>query len=88
MGLAGTGSGLQSDNNKTVARVTITCPECAGTRKLILLPQTLQELLHIGAGKFGTMPTKVLTEDGVEIDEIEVIRDGDNLTLVEKQDSE
>lgn len=65
-------------------RVTISCPEkgeVAG--KLVLLPRTFQELLEIGAKKFGVLPpTKVLSKDGAEIDGIEVIRDGDHLTFV------
>jgi ankyrin repeat protein len=65
------------------ARVTVSCPEkgeVAG--KLVLLPKTFQELLEIGAKKFGVLPTKVLSKDGAEIDGIEVIRDGDHLTFV------
>uniref|UniRef100_A0A7N0V356 Potassium channel n=1 Tax=Kalanchoe fedtschenkoi TaxID=63787 RepID=A0A7N0V356_KALFE len=92
MGLTSHHSGYPStavtDINKTVARVTISCRECESTRKLVLLPQTLQELLDVGAKKFGINPTKVITEDGVEIDDIEVIRDGDNLILVESHPSE
>ncbi|XP_042973333.1 potassium channel AKT1-like [Carya illinoinensis] len=65
------------------ARVTISCPEkgeVAG--KLMLLPGSFQELLEIGAKKFGVSPSKVLSKDGAEIDNIDVIRDGDHLTLV------
>ncbi|XP_059432578.1 potassium channel AKT1-like isoform X1 [Corylus avellana] len=65
------------------ARVTVSCPEkgqVAG--KLVLLPKTFQELLEIGAKKFGVLPTKVLSKDGAEVDGIEVIRDGDHLTFV------
>lgn len=65
------------------ARVTIYCPEkgeAAG--KLVLLPGSFQELLEIGAKKFGVSSPKVLTKDGAEIDGIEVIRDGDHLIFV------
>lgn len=65
------------------ARVTISCPEkgeVAG--KLMLLPGSFQELLEMGAKKFGVSPSKVLSKDGAEIDDIEVIRDGDHLILV------
>lgn len=64
-------------------RVTICCPEkgeAAG--KLVLLPGSFQELLEIGAKKFGVSSPKVLTKDGAEIDGIEVIRDGDHLIFV------
>lgn len=62
--------------------MTLSCPEkgeVAG--KLVLLPQSLQELLDIGAKKFGFSPTKVLTKEGAEIEDIEVVRDGDHLVL-------
>ncbi|CAN1787320.1 Potassium channel AKT1 [Linum perenne] len=65
------------------ARVTISCPEKGDdTRKLVLLPKSFQELLELGAKKFGIQVAKVLTNDRVEVDEIEVIRDGDYLILV------
>ncbi|KAI8569008.1 hypothetical protein RHMOL_Rhmol02G0245600 [Rhododendron molle] len=63
-------------------RVTISCPEkgeVAG--RLTFLPDSLQELLAIGAQKFGVSLTKVLLKDGGLIEDIEVIRDGDHLTL-------
>ena len=64
------------------ARVTISCPEKELAGKLVLLPGTFQELLEIGAKKFGIVPTKVLSISGAEIDDIEVIRDGDHLIFV------
>ncbi|KAK1306242.1 Potassium channel AKT1 [Acorus calamus] len=64
-------------------RVTISSPEKGELGgKLILLPETMQELLSIGAKKFGFSPLRVLTRDGAEVDEIELIRDGDQLVLV------
>ncbi|KAF8035929.1 hypothetical protein BT93_C1835 [Corymbia citriodora subsp. variegata] len=65
------------------ARVTLSCREKGEiTSKLVLLPQSIQELLHIGNKKFGLNFTKVLNQDGAEIEEIELIRDGDFLILV------
>lgn len=64
-------------------RVTVSCPEkdeVAG--KLVLLPGSFKELLEIGAKKFGIFPAKVVNKDGAEIDDIEVIRDGDHLVFV------
>ncbi|EHA8589711.1 putative Potassium channel AKT1 [Cocos nucifera] len=64
-------------------RITISCPEkgdIAG--KLVLLPLSLKELLDIGAKKFDFLPTKVLTKDGAEVDDVKVVRDGDHLVLV------
>ncbi|KAJ6745481.1 POTASSIUM CHANNEL AKT1 [Salix koriyanagi] len=65
------------------ARVTLSCPhkgEVAG--KLVVLPKSFQELLDIGARKFGCIPTKILTKEGAEIEDIELVRDGDHLVLV------
>lgn len=53
------------------------------SRKLILLPDSIQELLKIGGQKFGFTPVKVLNEECAEIDDIDVIRDGDRLFLVD-----
>lgn len=65
------------------ARVTLSCPEKGEvTGKLVLLPDSLQELLDIGAKKFGFLPNKVLTKEGAQIEDIELIRDGDHLVLV------
>ena len=71
------------------ARVTLCCPEKGkAARKLVLLPQSLQELLDIGGKKFSFTPTKVLTKEGAEVEDIELIRDGDHLILVSEQGSE
>ncbi|XP_042519015.1 potassium channel AKT1-like isoform X2 [Macadamia integrifolia] len=64
------------------ARVTISCAGTDTTGKLILLPDSFPKLLGICTQKFGFKPTKILTRDGAEICEIEVIRDGDQLVLV------
>ncbi|RWW66664.1 hypothetical protein BHE74_00025943 [Ensete ventricosum] len=63
-------------------RVTISCPEKGNTTgKLVLMPDSLRELLDIGSKKFDFLPTKVLTKDGAEIDDVKLIRDGDYLVL-------
>ncbi|XP_042489812.1 potassium channel AKT1-like [Macadamia integrifolia] len=65
------------------ARITISCPGTGGvTAKLVRLPASFPVLLDICAQKFGFRPSKILTRDGAEIDEIELIRDGDHLVLV------
>ncbi|CAL0307138.1 unnamed protein product [Lupinus luteus] len=74
-------------NRASSIRVTISCPEkgeVAG--KLVFLPGSFKELLEIGAKKFGVFPAKVTCKDGAEIDEIEVIRDGDHLVFVSAGD--
>ncbi|XP_010249975.1 PREDICTED: potassium channel AKT1-like [Nelumbo nucifera] len=64
------------------ARVTITCPEKGlVTGKLLLLPQSIEELLAICSQKFGFSPSKVLSKEGAEIDDIQLIRDGDHLII-------
>ncbi|XP_074562399.1 potassium channel AKT1-like [Curcuma longa] len=64
-------------------RVTISCPDRSETvkGKLVLLPNSLQELLDVGSKKLGFEARKVLTEDGAEIDDVRLIRDGDRLVL-------
>ncbi|KAL6629615.1 hypothetical protein ACP70R_029380 [Stipagrostis hirtigluma subsp. patula] len=52
--------------------------------KLINLPGSLEELFEIGSQKFpGFHPTKVVSRDYAEIDDIGVIRDGDHLLLLQ-----
>ncbi|XVE98269.1 hypothetical protein REPUB_Repub03eG0091100 [Reevesia pubescens] len=65
------------------ARVVISCPEKGETSgKLVLLPRSFQEFLDIGAKKFGIFAAKVVSKGGAEVDDIEVIRDGDHLVFV------
>lgn len=69
--------------NSYRARVTISCPDRGETAgKLVLLPQSLQELLDIGSRKFGCKFTKITTVEGAEVEDIDLIRDGDHLVLV------
>ncbi|PON57923.1 Voltage dependent potassium channel [Parasponia andersonii] len=69
--------------NQYPARVTLSCPEKGEVGgKLVFLPVSLSELVEIGARKFGFRPTKVLTKEGAEVEEIELVRDGDHLVLV------
>ncbi|OMO80661.1 hypothetical protein COLO4_23989 [Corchorus olitorius] len=69
--------------NNYSPRVTISCPQSNQvSSKLIPLPKSIEELLDIGAQKFGLPLTRVLTEEGAEFDDIELIRDGDRLILV------
>ncbi|KAH7848608.1 hypothetical protein Vadar_005096 [Vaccinium darrowii] len=82
-------SSMNPNSNKGVelrrdypARVTVSWPEKGDVKgKLVLLPQSFEELLDVGAKKFGTLPGKVLTKDGAEIDDIALIRDGDHLVF-------
>lgn len=63
-------------------RVIISPGSGEATGKLVFLPGSIQELLGIGVMKFGFLPAKVLSKDRAEIDDIELIRDGDHLILV------
>ncbi|XP_044464307.1 potassium channel AKT1-like isoform X3 [Mangifera indica] len=75
------------NNGVNSARVTISCPEkgeVAG--KLVLLPASMQKLLEIGAKKFKISPAKIVSKEGAEIDDIDVIRDGDHLIFVSDGD--
>ncbi|TQD90503.1 hypothetical protein C1H46_023941 [Malus baccata] len=71
------------------ARVTISCPEKGEVKgKLVLLPQSYEELLEMGAKKFGFSPAKIVSKDGAGIDDIDVIRDGDHLVFVSAGESQ
>ncbi|KAK2661054.1 hypothetical protein Ddye_007587 [Dipteronia dyeriana] len=86
--LAGKSVGIPTMSSYS-ARVTISCPEKGEVaKKLVLLPKSIQELLNVGAQKFEFCPTKILTKEGAEIDDIELIRDGDHLILVSDAASE
>ncbi|XP_009616641.1 potassium channel KAT3 isoform X2 [Nicotiana tomentosiformis] len=51
--------------------------------KLIILPDTLEELFKIAGERFGDYNLKkVVNAENVEIDELDVIRDGDHLYLL------
>lgn len=64
------------------SRVIISCPKKGDVQgKLVLLPQTFEDLLQIGVKKFSFKPSRVLNKDGAEIDDIELIRDGDHLVF-------
>ncbi|KAL9233896.1 hypothetical protein vseg_008831 [Gypsophila vaccaria] len=71
-----------TDHGNQIARVVLRCPGKSDARKLVRLPETLQELLEIGSKKFGCHCIKVQTVDGAEIEEIYLIRDGDHLYLI------
>ncbi|KAG6405752.1 hypothetical protein SASPL_133346 [Salvia splendens] len=60
------------------ARITITCPEKGDVAgKLVLRPRSFEELKEIGVKRYGAPFVRVLNQKGAEIDDIEVVRDGD-----------
>ncbi|XP_060209766.1 potassium channel AKT1 [Lycium barbarum] len=75
---------VSATTTKTYApRVTICCPEKGDNGgKLVLLPQSFKELLQIGSSRYGILQAKVVSKEGAEIDDIELIRDGDRLVFV------
>lgn len=63
-------------------RVMISCQgKSEYPKRLVFLPKSLQELIHIGVEKFSYSPSKILTEDGAEVEDICLIREGDHLIL-------
>ncbi|KAK1641544.1 hypothetical protein QYE76_059349 [Lolium multiflorum] len=68
-------------------RVTISCPEQRGgeRRLLLFVPETMQQLLELGGNRFGFEPTRVVTGDGAEVEDVRLVRDGDYLLLVSDQ---
>ncbi|CAD5170375.1 unnamed protein product [Musa acuminata subsp. malaccensis] len=76
------GGGGQQQQRTNLQRVTISCPERGDTTaKLVLLPDSLHELLDIGSKKFGFLASKAFTKDGAEIDDVKLIRDGDHIVV-------
>ncbi|KVH93767.1 Ankyrin repeat-containing protein [Cynara cardunculus var. scolymus] len=70
----------QTGKENSRRRVIVSCPKKGDVvGRLVLLPQSFQELFEIGVKKFGFLPSRVLNNEGAEIDEIELIRDGDRL---------
>nr|KYP36572.1 Potassium channel AKT1 [Cajanus cajan] len=75
-------SNISKVNVNESIRVTISCPEKGEhARKLVLLPKSLEELLDIGARKFDISVTKIVTADRAEVDDLNLIRDGDHLII-------
>lgn len=74
---------------KTYApRVTVCCPEKGDNGgKLVLLPKSFKELLQIGASRYGISQVKVVSKDGAEIDDIELIRDDDRIIFVSDKEN-
>ncbi|MED6180044.1 hypothetical protein PIB30_006532 [Stylosanthes scabra] len=50
-------------------------------KKLILLPSSIEDLLRIAEKKFGKRGSKILMADGSEVEEINVLRDHDELYI-------
>lgn len=67
------------------ARVLITCPEKAGAwEMLIVRPHSFEELKEIGLKRFGASFTRVLDEEGAEIDDIRVVRDNGRVVFASR----
>lgn len=54
--------------------------------KLMLLPVSWEELIKVASHRFGFVPVKILSQDGAEIEEIDVVRDGDHLYIVGEEE--
>jgi ankyrin repeat protein len=69
--------------SRNSSRVNVSCGKDGNDGgKLVLLPKSLEELKEIGSKKFGVLDAKILSKEGAEIDDIELIRDGDHLVFV------
>ncbi|KAE8654655.1 putative Nodulation receptor kinase precursor [Hibiscus syriacus] len=65
--------GVKDGSAVNSARVVVSCPEKGETiGKLVLLPGNFEELLEIGAKKFGIFGGKVMNKGGREIDDMEM----------------
>lgn len=58
--------------------------EVTGVGKFVVLPKTLEELLQLTKEKFHNNPTKVLSIEAAEIDDISVIRENDHLYIIDE----
>ncbi|KAL2652185.1 hypothetical protein R1flu_020313 [Riccia fluitans] len=54
--------------------------------KVILLPDSLDELLQVAGNKFLSEPKFALTETGAEVDDIRAIRDNDHLFVITEEE--
>ncbi|XP_057765830.1 potassium channel AKT1-like isoform X2 [Salvia miltiorrhiza] len=73
---------LLSSVEEAPARITVTCPEKGDVGgKLVVRPGSLEELKEMGAKRYGASFVRVLGKGGAEIDDIEVVRDGDRLAF-------
>ncbi|XP_057494983.1 potassium channel KAT3-like isoform X1 [Actinidia eriantha] len=83
-------SPTERDANKLTNRVTIHMKFYKRNKsqkqlaKLIILPDSMEELLRIAGEKFGGYSlTKVVNAENAEIDDLSVVRDGDHLFLLQ-----
>jgi hypothetical protein len=60
-------------------RVVIHHKSAIATGKLLCLPSSMRELRSVAEAKFRKVVTTVLTVDGAEVEDIDVLRDGDHL---------
>lgn len=56
--------------------------------KLVGLPGSMEELLRVAGMKLGYHPIKVFSQDGIEITDINAIRDNEHLFLVDEHEIE
>lgn len=49
--------------------------------KVILLPNSVEELLKVAEKEFGKKGSRIFTEDGAEVEELCTLRDNDHLYI-------
>ncbi|XP_047973714.1 uncharacterized protein LOC125216128 isoform X2 [Salvia hispanica] len=75
--------------NDVVEIITITClhswnREVHALRKRLVLPSSFEELKHVGMQIYGASFSRVLLDNGAEIDDIRVVRNGDLIVFAEE----
>ncbi|XP_050370791.1 potassium channel KAT3-like [Argentina anserina] len=77
--------GIRSYSNRVIIHMHSKSESVPGRQlaKLIILPDSIDELLRIASDKFGGIrPEKVVNAENAEIEDMSVVRDGDHLFLV------
>ncbi|KAI3781881.1 hypothetical protein L2E82_11909 [Cichorium intybus] len=83
------GGGWREKEKENPGRIVVSCPEKGDVSgKLVMLPKSFEELLEIGLKKYGFLAVRVVNKDGAEVDEIDVVRDGDHLVFVSDESNE
>ncbi|KAL1547759.1 RAC-alpha serine/threonine-protein kinase [Salvia divinorum] len=75
--------------DESIVRVTITCLEKDDdAEKFLQLPRSLEELKGVGLKIYGAPFVRVLSEEGNEINDIRVVRDGDRIVFASQKRAE
>ncbi|KAG6385544.1 hypothetical protein SASPL_154380 [Salvia splendens] len=73
--------------NDVVAIITVTSSNSWNVhvvRNCLVVPSSLEELKHVGMQIYGATFSRVLLDNGAEIDGIRVVRNGDRIVIAEE----